>query len=266
MVEVTLRFRGVNLRRLQKQWNALGETDPLWAIITLPEKRGGKWDPEELFAWGRDEVERLLAYVQGLGLEIRHEAALDFGCGVGRLTQALADHFDEVHGVDIALSMVRHAERFNRHGARCHYHLNAADDLRLFEPDRFDFVYTNVTLQHMEPRYAKRYVVEFLRVMRPGGVLIFQVPSELEPPSGRPAASRARRFLKQLLPGPIVSLNRRLRRVRRWRPGEPRMEMHGIPKPAVIELLESHGGIVVDVQPDAWATGWTGFRYCVTKR
>jgi ubiquinone/menaquinone biosynthesis C-methylase UbiE len=266
VVEVTLRFRGVNLRRLQKQWNALGETDPLWAIITLPEKRGGKWDPEELFAWGRDEIERLLTYVQGMGLEIRHETALDFGCGVGRLTQALADHFGEVHGVDIAPSMIRHAERFNRHGARCHYHVNTSDDLGLFEPDLFDFVYTNVTLQHMEPRYAKRYVVEFLRVMRPGAVVIFQVPSELQPPPEPPPAGRARRFLKRVLPGPVLSLNRTLRRVRRWRPRKPRMEMHGILKPEVIELLESHGGVVVDVQPDTWASGWTGFRYCVTKR
>src|SRR2546428_777897 len=138
--------------------------------------------------------------------------------------------------------MIRHAERFNRHGARCHYHLNASGDLGIFEPDRFDFVYTNVTLQHMEPRYAKRYIVEFLRVMRPGGVLIFQVPSELQPPPEPPLSGRAKRFLKRVLPDPVLSLNRTLRRARRGRPQKPRMQMHANPKPAVSELLDGHWG------------------------
>ena len=187
---------------------------------------------------------------------LRPSAYEAYAAGVGRLTQALADHFEEVHGVDIAPSMVRHAERFNRHGARCHYHLNATSDLGLFEPDRFDFVYNNVTLQHMEPRYAKRYVVEFLRVMR-GGVLIFQVPSEPQPPPEPPPASHAKRFLRGVLPGPVLTLYRTLRR-RRWRLRKPSMEMHGILKPAVIELLESHGGIVVDVQPGHVGRGVDG--------
>ena len=35
-----------------------------------------------------------------------------------------------------------------------------------------------IVLQHMEPRYAKAYVAEFLRVLRPGGVALFQLPSK----------------------------------------------------------------------------------------
>ncbi len=47
--------------------------------------------------------------------------ALDFGCGVGRLTQALARHFNIVDGVDIAPSMIELANQFNRSGGRCRY-------------------------------------------------------------------------------------------------------------------------------------------------
>jgi hypothetical protein len=41
--------------------------------------------------------------------------------------------------------------------------------------------------------------------------------------------------------------------------------MFAIPRDQVLGVLEAGGGIVVDVQPDTWAAGWTGIRYCVTK-
>ena len=41
------------------------------------------------------------------------DRALDFGCGVGRLTRALGDRFDAVVGVDISAGMVEQARRLN---------------------------------------------------------------------------------------------------------------------------------------------------------
>ena len=33
-------------------------------------------------------------------------------------------------------------------------------------------------LQHMAPRYSRRYVEEFLRVLRPGGLVFFQMTTD----------------------------------------------------------------------------------------
>ena len=99
------------LRQLQKNWDEFGKKDPLWAIITWPEKKGNKWEREEFFSTGRDEIDSVMAYLKSLHLEIARRRALDFGCGVGRLTQALARHFDSVVGVDIAPSMLRLAKK-----------------------------------------------------------------------------------------------------------------------------------------------------------
>src|ERR1700682_912533 len=49
---------------------------------------------------------------------------LDFGCGVGRLTQGPASYFASVRGVDIAPSMIELAKRHNRYPDVCHYDLN----------------------------------------------------------------------------------------------------------------------------------------------
>ena len=190
----------MNLTDLQKHWSALGVSDPFWAILSDPAKRHGGWEPEEFFGTGRDWIDRVIRYVDSLGVAAQRDQALDFGCGAGRLTQALCRHFARCDGVDIAPTMLELAHRFNRHGDRCRYHLNGSDDLRLFADDTFDFVYTIIVLQHMEPQYSTRYLREFLRVLKPGGVVMFQLPGAVIPfgPDGavmRGARSRGTRPL-----------------------------------------------------------------------
>ena len=47
-------------------------------------------------------IDQLLGWLRELHVQVRPGRALDFGCGVGRLTQALAGKFSECDGVDIA--------------------------------------------------------------------------------------------------------------------------------------------------------------------
>jgi len=135
--------------------------------------------------------------------------------------------------------------------------VNARKDLKLFADNRFDFVYSNITLQHIEPRFIKRYVEEFVRLLAPGGVLLFQFPSE--------PVSRRDRLVERLIPRPL------LRRYRHYyfqlhNPGQPRMEMHGVRRMVVERLLKRRGARLLDVQPDGCAAEvWVGFRYCATK-
>lgn len=118
--------------------------------------------------------------------------ALDFGCGHGRLTQALATYFPEVVGVDIAASMLAAARLANKHGDRVSYVQNVRPDLSMFADASFDFVLTALVLQHMRPEYAACYMREFLRVLRPGGVAFFQIPVEPLAPRPRDNARRTR--------------------------------------------------------------------------
>jgi SAM-dependent methyltransferase len=132
----------MELGELQKNWDAFGKTDPLWAILTEPSKRYGGWDPAEFFASGRAEIAGVMQRLRVLGVALRPGRALDFGCAVGRLTQALCEHFDECVGVDIAPSMIEHARRFNQFEDRCRYVLNGADDLAVLPDAYFDFIYS----------------------------------------------------------------------------------------------------------------------------
>jgi len=166
----------VDIRGLQETWDALGSDDPLGVILGYPERRHD-WDAEEFFRTGEAEIDGTLQRAERFGLPRARERALDFGCGVGRLTQALCRHFERVEGVDIAPSMIAAAERLNRHGDRCRYHLNDSDSLAFLGGESFDFVYSALVLQHMQPELARGYLAELVRVLRPGGLLVFQVPS-----------------------------------------------------------------------------------------
>jgi SAM-dependent methyltransferase len=246
-----------DLAWVQENWDRFGREDPFWAVLTDPAKKGGGWDREELFATGRPEVAALLESVGHL-LPGRARA-LDFGCGPGRLTQALAEHFERVDGVDVAPSMVELARRLDRSGGRCVYHLNPASDLSLFADGAFDLAYSNITLQHVPPRLAEGYLAELLRVLRPGGVLVFQLPA------GRAGAEglvpRIRRALRRAAP---KALHRLWRRVTAR--GEPFMDMNGVPKERVVALVERAGGRVEAAESDhAAGPGWVSWRYTVVK-
>ena len=162
---------------LRRHWERLGREDPYWAVLTDPEKRGGRWDREEFFRSGVAEIESVLTRASTRGLPALRRRALDFGCGAGRLTQALATHFDRADGVDISEPMIDVARRHNRRPDRCHYHLNATPDLSLFPDAAFDFVYSTLVLQHMAPQHSTRYIGELVRVLSPSGLLVFQLPS-----------------------------------------------------------------------------------------
>jgi SAM-dependent methyltransferase len=255
--------RPASLSRIKRQWEALGREDPLWGVLSDPAKRGNRWDVEEFFRTGRAEIASILADVERKGVALRRGSALDFGCGVGRLTQALAEQFREVHGVDVAESMVAGARRHNRHGDRCAYHVNAEDRLP-FDPGRFDLVLSVITLQHMPARLAATYIVDFVRVLAPGGVAFFQMPATPVEVAGDGGAWRhLRRRLRRALPDPVRTLLRGASlALSRRRP----FEMHGLPRAAVEGLLDRAGARVVAVTPDASAgEGWTSFRYLVTR-
>jgi SAM-dependent methyltransferase len=174
--------------RLASTWDVLGTCDPLWAILTRPGTGEGRWDVEEFFRSGQEQVDAALGLVEGdIGWSLNSGAALDFGCGVGRLTQALCRRFEVVQGVDIAPSMIEAAEQFNRYGDRCHYHVNIREDLAMFPDASFDFIYSTYVLQHMHPVFARGYVQEFVRLLAPRGVALFQIPTaEVRSASNRP--------------------------------------------------------------------------------
>jgi ubiquinone/menaquinone biosynthesis C-methylase UbiE len=235
------------MEKFRRNWEEFGTQDPLWAILAEKSKKGGKWTPHDFFDTGITEVNALMARARAAGIVLPMKRALDFGCGVGRLSQALACYFEYVCGVDISSSMIEHAKSYNQWGDRCQYFVNTSDDLALFDSDYFDFIYSTITLQHIPPRYAKSYIREFLRVTCPQGLLVFQIPSQ------------ARTLHLERLKFLVANTRRRVI-------GQPIMHMFSIPRNEVASLVQQAGGELVDiVARQACGDGWESFDYWVRK-
>jgi SAM-dependent methyltransferase len=227
------------LERHRQDWEELAAVDPLWAILAAPEARGGRWQLDEFFASGEVEIAQVLELAKGLGFPKQHEQALDFGCGVGRLTRALAGHFREAVGVDISAEMIRLARELNE-GRNCRFELNVTPDLAAFESDSLDFVYSALVLQHLPRKELIRtYLGEFLRVLRPGGLAVFQtlaylpVPLRLQPRRRAYAVLRRVGLSHQLLLTRLKLVPTRLT---------------AIPEEDVRSTVDAHGGVVEHVE------------------
>ena len=169
-------------------WDSHARHDPLWAILSEPGKKGGRWDVTRFFQTGVGEISFILYQLHSRGIVVGRRSALDFGCGVGRLTQALAPHFEEVVGVDVSPRMIELAAGFNRFPQRARYVSNQRADLTAWRDDTFDFIVSNIVLQHIRPEITFEYLREFHRVLGPGGILVFQLPSHQRGPDDPPPA------------------------------------------------------------------------------
>jgi SAM-dependent methyltransferase len=243
----------MGLDHVRKVYEQVGRDDPFYAVLTHHGFRGGRWDPDAFFETGRDEIRGVMEYVAALPWELKRDLALDFGCGVGRLTQALAGEFEEVVGIDISDTMIERAIEHDHHPGRVRYLVNTSGDLRLLERDAFDFVYSSITLQHIPPEHQESYIREFVRILRPGGLAIFQTRNG---PRIVPGTLRARLYTLRR-----QHVRRLWRRIRRRIP----YEMHFLARSRVEELVAMSGGRLIDVSDLSEGRPNRSLRYCVTK-
>ena len=242
----------VGIDEVRRDWTRLGTDDPLWAVCVAPGKRHGGWDEAEFLATGRAEVDSVVGWLERLGLGGHWGRVLDFGCGAGRLTQALSRYAGEVVGVDISPGMLAAARRLNT-SPNCSFLLNDAPDLRRFEDGSFDLVYTALVLQHLPRPMIEAYLVEFLRVLRPGGVAVVHTPT-------RPRWT-VRGTLWRLVPWPVLRVGQRF--VLRY---PAPMRMTRMRAARMRRLVGAHGGSVVAEAPDRSSTDdWVCTRYVVRR-
>ena len=255
------------LGSLKDDWESLAERDALHAILTDETKAGGQWNITEFMATGSAEIEMLMRHLAGLGyFPNRDGAALDFGCGVGRLTQALGRRFGSCVGVDISQIMIQRAQSLNEL-PHCQY-VTTSDIPLPFPTAAFAFVYSNIVLQHIPQRFAKEYLHEFVRILAPGGLLVFGVQDSFAMPDLLSVLTRTRHILR---------LRSRIEATLRLGSGD--MQMHCLSEYVVRQVLGSakildvqftntaakdfNGKLVYLQQPPK--AGYISKQYCVTK-
>jgi SAM-dependent methyltransferase len=157
------------LERMRDDWNQRAGEDANYYVAFGRRHQ----QEEEFYATASDVVRDLehdLKRFQG------REAALEIGCGPGRLLRPLGRHFREIHGVDVSDEMIRLAGERLRDLPHVGLHHGTGADLRMFRDNKFDFVYSYAVFQHIPSReIVFDYLREARRVLKPGGVMRCQI-------------------------------------------------------------------------------------------
>jgi SAM-dependent methyltransferase len=256
-----------NWERFGHTWEQLGRKNALGAILTVDGKLAD-WNIGEFLATGRIDVGRFLPDLERLSPNTPRTRLLDFGCGVGRVTRVFAQYFDEVVGVDVAPSMIEWAQSLHADCDHCRFVLNRAPNLRIFDSNSFSVVYTRIVLQHIRPAIVEKYIAELIRVLQPGGVLMFQLPEVMSVDSRRmfEEAPVSGTGLKKSLPKPVVLAWRKVKYAFLTTSAGPHMEMFGINRPEVEAHIRAAGGRLLEAKPDnSHGLEGNGYEYWITK-
>ncbi len=166
--------------RHRDDWEMLGRTDPLWAVLSDPAKRGGRWNRDEFLATGEADVDRLMAVARRLGHPTTRAAALDFGAGAGRISRALGRQFDRVTALDVSAAMVELAREACAEQPNVSFSVGDRRSLDGMGAGSFDLVLSTWVLQHLPSETAVRDAIRSLaRLVAPDGLLAVQVPGRI---------------------------------------------------------------------------------------
>ena len=226
----------MDINDIHKNWTDLGQNDAMWVVLTDPNKKGGRWTEREFFENGREEISRVMQQLKEAKIPIHFGKALDFGCGLGRLSQALGNYFASVDGVDVSASMIEQAKALNKMPEKVQYHLNVKTDLSAFPSDSYDFIYSSICLQHIPTNYQLSYIADFMRLLKRGGIAHFQTIHA--------------RGWRQFVPNAMADLIRKLK----YR-GKAFIPMYGVPVSSVCKAIAEGGGVLKVNQPSAYG-GW----------
>jgi SAM-dependent methyltransferase len=217
-----------------KSWEKFGRDQPYFGVLADQKFSRDKIEEnrDEFFASGQTAVSLIIGRCEEHFGEFRRERALDHGCGVGRLTFALAQQFATIVALDISPSMLAEAKaNANRFGIS-NVAFDLSDDQLSNADGTFDFVNSYMVLQHVRARRGIRIASRLLDKARPGGGfhLHFSIRTD-------PLRSRALWWASHHIPGVKVFQN--ICVGRRW--NAPAMQMNDYPLNRIVALLASRG-------------------------
>jgi SAM-dependent methyltransferase len=124
---------------------------------------------------GRDDLARAIA-ITGMTVG-RDRTAVEVGCGLGRMSAALADHFGRVVGVDIAPRLIEEA-RFRNELEQVTFEVADGVHLRPESLTDCDTVFSYEVFYYINPRALAVYFRDAFQLLRSGGQFVFQLNME----------------------------------------------------------------------------------------
>lgn len=162
------------MNKIEKKWEYFGGTNPYFAVLTLDEfKKENLNDAalEDFFKSGDEYVERIWLDIENIFQpNFNPRKALDFGCGVGRITLPLAKHCEMVVGVDISENMLKEARQNAEKFSLSNIEFLKGDNDLTKVSGKFDFVHSFIVFQHIKPEIGEKIFKKLVEMLSDDGI------------------------------------------------------------------------------------------------
>jgi len=147
------------------------------AMYYVGYRQGKRWSNKEFFADGAKDVKECTAdFFKKMNFNPDGKRMLDIGCGIGRMARAFGDIFGNAYGVDFSSKMIELAKEINKDKSNVYFGVNNGVDLSIYQDNFFDFCFSYIVFHHIRKQEViMNYIREIDRVLRPGGLFMFQV-------------------------------------------------------------------------------------------
>jgi SAM-dependent methyltransferase len=155
------------MRDTDADWCGLAESEPYFSVLTEEQYRASnlkRETVERFYESGRDLISWISEQLERLYGQHKPKRALDFGCGVGRLTIPMAAKAHHVTGVDVSPEMLRLA------GQRAH--TDGIDNVAFVSEipvEAFDWINSFIVFQHIPPTRGIAILRTLLDRLSPNG-------------------------------------------------------------------------------------------------
>lgn len=160
-----------NIIQHQENWNKLSDVDQYWSILVDPDKIDNKWNLNGFYITGKTQISNLLTFLSNYGVKIHFASALDYDCGVGRLSEALSESFTYFTGVVFSRIMINLAKSHSKFTNLIYEKVNGKD-LSNFQAKAFDFIIPLINLRHSPSNVQYNLVKEMVKLLKDDGVMV----------------------------------------------------------------------------------------------
>lgn len=215
---------------IAREWRKFGETEPHWSVVT-----GNEFKPENIsqnleafYDLGREDVAYIIAALKRNRIWKGDSVnALDFGCGVGRLSLNLTPHVAHVTGIDISEAHLVHARQRAKQTNARNVTFKSIDTIDSIDAlPQFDLIISLIVLQHNPPPLMVVLLNKLLSRLTAGGVAVIQIPTYI--------------VGQQFAVAEYLSNH------------QPSMEMNAVPQRVIYETTDQAGCKVIEVQEDGY--------------
>jgi len=172
-----------------KSWEKLGQQNPFYWVTTMDEYIDEKWNEETQAIFFDDSSKYVYNILKIINKHIDPEfkpiSALDFGCGVGRVSIPLSKSCKNVVGADVSSSMLEAAEKLCKQQNIDNIELIKSDDNLSEITGTFNFVHSIYVFQHIPFKRGKKILKKILSSLEPDGVGVFQFLIKNELPASK---------------------------------------------------------------------------------